>query len=206
MQQDLQDAVLWAVGEGIAQRDRVAIMGGSYGGYAALVGLSFTPDFFACGIDLVGPSNLETLLASFPPYWAPLLENFARRVGDPRTEDGQALLRERSPLHRAAQIRRPLLMAQGANDVRVTRAESDQLAEAMRRNGQAVCYALYPDEGHGLARPANKLSFMALVENFLAIHLGGRCQPFDADLTAGSLQLLAGQDSIPGLSAAWRQA
>lgn len=196
MQQDLQDAVQWAVDQGIADPRRVAIMGGSYGGYAALAGLSFTPELFACGIDLVGPSNLQTLLASFPPYWAPLLENFARRVGDPRTEAGRALLHERSPLHRAGQIRRPLLIAHGANDVRVTRAESDQLVEALLRQGLPVCYALYPDEGHGLARPANKLSFMALVERFLARHLGGRCEPAGADLTAGSLQLLAGAELL----------
>jgi len=194
MQEDLQESVAWAVARGIADPNRVAIMGGSYGGYATLVGLSFTPTLFACGIDIVGPSNLETLLASFPPYWAPLLENFARRVGDPRTEGGRALLRERSPLHRAAAICRPLLIAQGANDVRVTRAESDQLVEAMQDKGLPVCYALYPDEGHGLGRPANKLSFMALVEHFLSRHLGGRSQPIGKDLEAGSLQLLAGRE------------
>lgn len=194
MQQDLQDAVQWAVQAGVADPARVAIMGGSYGGYATLVGLSFTPTLFACGVDLVGPSNLETLLACFPPYWAPLLENFARRVGDPRTEAGRALLRARSPLHRADDICRPLLIAQGANDVRVTRAESDQLVAALQRRGQPVGYLLYADEGHGLARPENKRSFMALVERFLARHLGGRCEPAGDDLQAGSLQILAGVD------------
>lgn len=204
MQLDLQDAVAWAVEQGVADAERVAIMGGSYGGYATLVGLSLTPELFACGVDIVGPSNLETLLASFPPYWAPLLENFARRVGDPRTEQGRDLLRDRSPLHRAAAIRRPLLIAHGANDVRVTQAESDRLVDAMQSQGLPVCYALYPDEGHGLSRPANKLSFMALVEQFLSVHLGGRCEPIADELERSSLRLLAGQEQVVSLSRAER--
>ncbi|WP_028007565.1 S9 family peptidase [Solimonas flava] len=201
MHEDLLDAVEWAVTQGIAQRERIAIMGGSYGGYAALAGLSFTPEVFACGIDIVGPSNLETLLSSFPAYWAPLFENFAQRVGDPRTEAGRALLRARSPLHCCERIVRPLLIAQGANDVRVTRAESDQIVETLQRNGQPVIYALYPDEGHGFARPQNRLSFMAIAEAFLASVLGGRCQPYGDDLGASSLVILAGAEQVAAINA-----
>jgi dipeptidyl aminopeptidase/acylaminoacyl peptidase len=200
MHDDLLDAVDWAVREGIAVPERVAIMGASYGGYSALVGLTFTPDAFACGIDIVGPSNLETLLATVPPYWAAFFETLARRVGDPRTEAGRALLRERSPLHRADRIVRPLLVAQGANDPRVKRAEADQIVEAARRNGQPVTYLLYPDEGHGLVRPENRLSLMAIVERFLATCLGGACEPFGNDLAGSSLEVLAGAGHIPELA------
>ena len=199
MHDDLLDAVDWAVAAGIADRDRVAIMGGSYGGYAALVGVTFTPDVFACAVDIVGPSNLETLLASFPPYWASVFETFARHCGDPRNEAGRRLLRERSPMHRCHRIVRPLLIAQGANDPRVPRAESDQLVAEMRRNGKPVTYAVYPDEGHGLARAENLMSFMAVVEAFLAAHLGGRCEPFGADLGGSSLTVVAGADHVAGL-------
>ncbi len=199
MHDDLLDAVDWAVEQGIADRDRIAIMGGSYGGYAALVGLSFTPNVFACGIDIVGPSNLETLLASFPPYWAPLLETFARRTGDPRTEEGRNLLRGRSPLHRCGDIVKPLLIAQGTNDVRVTRAESDQIVGVMKRQGKPVTYVLYPDEGHGFARPENRLSFMATAEAFLAAFLGGERQEFEDELDGSSMRVIEGAEFIPGL-------
>ena len=189
MHDDLLDAVQWAVGEGIALRDRVAIMGGSYGGYATLVGLTFTPEVFACGVDIVGPSNLLTLLESIPPYWAPLKAQFTTRVGDDGTEEGRALLWERSPLSRVEAIERPLLIAQGANDPRVKQAESDQIVEAMRQRGIPVTYALFPDEGHGFARPENNIAFMAVVESFLAEHLGGRAQPEGGVLAASSIQL-----------------
>lgn len=205
MHDDLVDAAHWAVGAGIAQRERIAIMGGSYGGYATLVGLSFTPELFACGIDIVGPSNLETLLGCFPPYWAAIFEQFALRTGDPRTEEGRRLLRERSPLHRADAIRKPLLIAQGANDVRVTRQESDQIVAAMKGNDQPVTYVLYPDEGHGFGRAENRLSFMALTEAFLARFLGGACEPLGDALDGSSLQVLEGAEWIPGLGGA-RQA
>src|SRR4029079_15364864 len=127
MHDDLLDAVAWAVKEGIAERSRVAIMGVSYGGHATLSGLAFTPDAFCCDVDIVGPSNLETLLATIPPYWAAFFENLARRVGDHRTEEGGQLLQERSPLHSADRIIRPLLIRQGANDPRVKQAEADQI-------------------------------------------------------------------------------
>jgi dipeptidyl aminopeptidase/acylaminoacyl peptidase len=204
MHDDLIDAVDWAVAQGIADKGRIAIMGGSYGGYAALAGLAFTPDVFACGIDIVGPSNLETLLASFPPYWQAMAAMLTKRVGDPRTEEGRELLRARSPLHFSDRIKRPLLIAQGANDVRVTRAESDEIVAAMKRNGQPVTYLLYPDEGHGFVRPENQLSFMAVAEAFLAKHLGGRHQGFDGDLDAGSMTLVEGEAGIEGLAAAKR--
>src|SRR5581483_5170957 len=156
MHDDLLDAVAWAVREGIADRSRVAIMGGSYGGYATLAGLAFTPEVFCCGVDIVGPSNLETLLATIPPYWAAFFENLARRVGDPRTEEGRKLLQERSPLHSAGATARPLLIGQGANDPRVKQAESDQIITAMRAKGLPVTYVLYPEEGHGFAVPENR--------------------------------------------------
>jgi dipeptidyl aminopeptidase/acylaminoacyl peptidase len=174
MHEDLVDAVRWAVEAGYADPNRVAIMGGSYGGYAALVGLTFTPELFVCGVDVVGPSNLQTLLDSIPPYWEPLKAQFIRRVGDP---DDPEFLRSRSPLFFADRIVRPLLIAQGANDPRVKQAESDQIVQAMRARGQQVTYLLFADEGHGFARPENQRKFAAAAEKFLADHLGGRCEP-----------------------------
>lgn len=202
MQDDLLDAVAWAVAEGIAQTDKVAIMGGSYGGYAALAALAFTPQVFAAGVDIVGPSNLITLLESIPPYWQPLLSMFTARVGDPRTEAGRKLLEERSPLNHADKITKPLLIGQGANDPRVKQAESDQIVSLLDANGIPVTYILYPDEGHGFARPENALSFNAVVEAFLTEHLGGRFESVGEDLAGSSLQVLSGLDSVPGLAEA----
>jgi len=200
MHDDLLDAVDWAVREKVTTADKVAIYGGSYGGYATLVGLTFTPDRFACGVDIVGPSNLETLLASIPPYWKSFFEDLARRVGDPRTEDGKKLLRERSPLWRADQIRRPLLIAQGANDPRVKQAESDQIVGAMKGKNLPVTYVLYPDEGHGFARPQNRTSFYAISEGFLSTCLGGRFEAVGNDFAGSSLQVPEGAQHVPGLS------
>lgn len=205
MHDDLIDAVNWAVGEGIASRERVAIMGGSYGGYATLAGLTFTPEVFCCGVDIVGPSNLETLLATIPPYWAAFFENLARRVGDPRTEAGRKLLRERSPLHHAGNITRPLLIAQGANDPRVKQAEADQIMDAMRAKGLAVTYVLYPEEGHGFAVPQNRQSFYAIAEAFLAAHLGGRCEPVGQDFEGAKFEVREGVSHVAGLEAALSQ-
>ncbi len=199
MHDDLLDGVAWAVAEGIAIPDRVAISGGSYGGYATLAALAFTPDAFACGVDIVGPSNLETLLETIPPYWASIFEVFTRAIGDPRTEEGQALLRERSPLYAAANISRPLLIAQGANDPRVKQAESDQIVEAMRANGLPVTYLLFPDEGHGFARPENGLAFAAAGEGFLTACLGGRQEPIGDAFEGSSLTVLEGAEHVPGL-------
>ena len=199
MHDDLIDVVEWAVEQGIADRDRIAIMGGSYGGYATLVGLTFTPDVFACGVDLVGPSNLNTLLDSVPPYWKPMLGMLRTRVGDNSTPEGRRFLAERSPLSRADRIVRPLLIGQGANDPRVKQAESDQIVAAMTERGIPVTYLLYPDEGHGFARPENNLSFMAVAEAFLARCLGGRHEPIGDDFEGSSIQVKAGAEEVPGL-------
>jgi dipeptidyl aminopeptidase/acylaminoacyl peptidase len=201
MHDDLLDAVDWAVREGITHRDSVAIMGGSYGGYATLVGMTFTPETFACGVDIVGPSNLVTLLSSFPPYWGPRLERWVARLGgDHRTEAGRTFLLSRSPLTRADSIRRPLLVAQGANDPRVNQAESDQLVEAARRREIPVTYVLYPDEGHGFGRPENSRSFSAVAEAFLGRCLGGRVEPIGDDFTGSSIAVPVGAEHIPGLA------
>jgi dipeptidyl aminopeptidase/acylaminoacyl peptidase len=206
MHDDLIDAVNWAVAEGIADRDRVAIYGASYGGYAALVGATFTPEVFRCAVSVVGVSNLETFIASIPPYWQSFFENLARRIGDPRTEAGRAHLRARSPLNRASAIAKPLLILQGANDPRVKQAESDQIVAAAKARGLPVTYALYPDEGHGFIRPANSISSYAIVEAFLAQHLAGtggstRFEPIGADLQGASLTV-DGAQHVPGLEAA----
>lgn len=200
MHDDLIDAVEWAAGEGVAQRDQVAIMGGSYGGYATLAGLTFTPTDFACGVDIVGPSNLETLLQTIPPYWTAVVEQFHQRMGNPNTEEGRALLRERSPLYSAGNIVRPLLIGQGANDPRVKQAESDQIVEAMRERKIPVTYVLFPDEGHGFARPENNIAFNAVTENFLAGCLQGRSEPIGATVKASTAQILEGADFTPGLA------
>ncbi|HUQ12028.1 MAG TPA: prolyl oligopeptidase family serine peptidase, partial [Steroidobacteraceae bacterium] len=200
MHQDLLDAVKWAVDNKITTADKVAIYGGSYGGYATLAGLTFTPDTFACGVDIVGPSNLNTLLASIPAYWKSFFEELATRVGDPRTEEGKKLLNERSPLTRAGDIRKPLLIGQGANDPRVNKAESDQIVKAMKEKNIPVTYVLYPDEGHGFARPANRTSFYAVAEGFLAQCLGGRYEPVGNDFKGSSIQVLEGAANVPGLA------
>lgn len=199
MHNDLIDAVEWAVEEGIADPARVAIMGGSYGGYAVLVGLTFTPEVFACGVDIVGPSNLNTLLDNAPPYWMPMITFLRSRVGDNSTEDGRHFLAERSPLSRVDSIERPLLIGQGANDPRVKQSESDQIVNAMKERGIPVTYVLYPDEGHGFVRPENNLSFMAVAEAFLAKCLGGRCEPIGDDFQGSSIQVLAGGEDEPDL-------
>jgi dipeptidyl aminopeptidase/acylaminoacyl peptidase len=202
MHDDLIDAVDWAVREGIAQQDKVAIMGGSYGGYATLAGLTFTPDTFACGVDIVGPSNLETLLSTIPPYWAPMVKIFHERMGNPETEEGRAILRAASPLYRADKIIRPLLIAQGANDPRVKQAESDQIVGAMQSAGIPVTYVLYPDEGHGFARPENNIAFFAIAENFLSGCIGGRAEPLGDALAPSSAQIVEGAAYVKGLESA----
>jgi len=199
---DQVDAVRWAIQAGIADPQRVAVMGGSFGGYSTLAGLTFTPELFACGVDLVGPSNLMTLLESMPPYWKPMLELFASRVGDHRTEEGRALLIKHSPLTYVDRIQRPLLIGQGANDPRVKRSESDQIVQAMQSKDIPVAYVLYPDEGHGFARPENNLSFSAIAEAFLSRCLGGRYEPIGSDFENSSLQVLAGAEQVPGLEEA----
>jgi dipeptidyl aminopeptidase/acylaminoacyl peptidase len=175
MHDDLIDAVQWLIQEGIADGNKIAIMGGSYGGYATLAGLTFTPETFACGVDIVGPSNLITLMESIPPYWKPMMAMFSHRVGDLESEP--EFLKARSPLFYADQIQKPLLIGQGANDPRVKQAESEQIVEAMKKAGKPVEYVVYTDEGHGFARPENRLHFYAIAEEFLSKYLGGQSEP-----------------------------
>jgi dipeptidyl aminopeptidase/acylaminoacyl peptidase len=172
MHDDLVDAVDYAVAQGWADRSRAAIYGGSYGGYAALVGAAFTPEVFCCAVDIVGPSNLKTLLETIPPYWAPMIAQLYRRVGNPETDE--EFLWSRSPLSRARDIRIPLLIAQGANDPRVKQAESEQIVAALTEAGIDHEYMLFPDEGHGFAKPENRIKFYTAAERFLAKYLGGR--------------------------------
>ncbi|MBV8281536.1 MAG: S9 family peptidase [Candidatus Eremiobacteraeota bacterium] len=172
MHTDLLDAANWAANQGYADPKRTCIMGGSYGGYATLAGLTFSPTAFTCGVDIVGPSNLNTLLQSIPPYWETARAQFALRMGD-----NVDFLNSQSPLFKADQIVRPLLIGQGANDPRVNIRESDQIVAAMRKNGKPVEYVVFPDEGHGFARPENNMRFFAAAEAFLAKYLGGRYQP-----------------------------
>lgn len=202
MHDDLIDATNWAIAQGITGKDQVAIMGGSYGGYATLAGLAFTPETFACGLDIVGPSNLETLLDTIPPYWAPLVKIFHERMGNPDSEEGLALLKAASPLYKADQITKPLLIAQGANDPRVKQAESDQIVGAMKDAGIPVTYVLYPDEGHGFAKPTNNIAFFAIAENFLAECLGGRAEPLGDVLVPSSAEILEGAEHVVGLAKA----
>ena len=202
MHNDLIDAVNWAVEEGIAQKDKIAIMGGSYGGYSTLVGLTFTPDAFACGVDIVGPSNIITLMETIPPYWLPMINMFASRVGDYRTEEGRKFLESRSPLFFVDKIQKPLLIGQGANDPRVKQSESDQIVKAMQEKNIPVTYVLFPDEGHGFARPENRMSFNAVTEKFLSQYLGGRIEPIGNDFEGSSITVPTGADNIPNLNAA----
>lgn len=199
MQQDLVDAVDWAAREGITTREKTAIYGGSYGGYAVLAGLTFTPERFACGVDIVGVSNLNTFMETIPPYWEPLRPQLYQRVGDPRTEEGKAFLASRSPVNFADRIVRPLLIAQGANDPRVNKAESEQIVAAMQAKKIPVTYVVFPDEGHGFARPQNRLAFYAISESFLSRCLGGRAEPIGDALKPSTAQVPVGLEDVPGL-------
>ena len=202
MQDDLVDAVAWAVDKGVTSKDKVAIMGGSYGGYATLAGMAFTPTEYACGVDIVGPSNLETLLKTIPPYWAPVIAQFHQRMGNPETPEGLAMLKERSPLYKAGDIVRPLLIGQGANDPRVNKAESDQIADAMKAKGIPVTYVLFPDEGHGFAKPTNNIAFNAITENFLATCLKGRSEPIGETVKDSTAEIVQGGQFVKGLDSA----
>jgi dipeptidyl aminopeptidase/acylaminoacyl peptidase len=188
----MQDDVTWGVKylttEGIADPKRIVIFGGSYGGYATLAGVTFTPDLYAAAIDYVGPSNLITLLESIPPYWEPIRKLFYERMGDPNTPEGKAMLKERSPLTYADKIKTPLLVAQGANDPRVNKREADQIVIALRDRGYPVEYIVAPDEGHGFARPVNNMALFMASEKFLAKHLGTRYQEGGTPETVARLQ------------------
>ena len=197
MNRDVDEQVARIVSDGLAMPDRVGVIGGSYGGYATLIAMTKSPDVYACGVSLVGPSNLETFLANRPPEWS--LDAWAARIGDPRTPEGVALLRDRSPVHFADRVRNPLLIVQGANDRRVPQSESDQMVAALQAGGAEVTYALYPDEGHGLLRRPNMLSFYALVDVFFGQCLGGRSEPLDGALSDSSVQIRFGAEYIQGL-------
>jgi dipeptidyl aminopeptidase/acylaminoacyl peptidase len=202
MHDDLIDAVKWAVDNGITTKDQVAIYGGSYGGYATLVGMTFTPTTFACGVDIVGPSSLVTLIESFPAYWKPFMEgSWYRRVGNPEKPEDREFLLTRSPITKMANIQRPLLIAQGANDPRVTKKESDQIVHAMVEKKIPVTYVVYADEGHGFARPENRLSFYAISEAFLSRCLHGRYEPM-GDFKGAKISVPEGADIVPGLTQA----
>ncbi len=174
----MQDDITWGVqhliGKGIADKKRIAIMGGSYGGYATLAGLAFTPELYACGVDIVGPSNIFTLLESIPAYWESGRAFLYGMVGDPETDEGKKRIQEASPLFSADKISRPLLIIQGANDPRVKQAEADQIVVALRDRGHDVSYLLADDEGHGFAKPVNLMAMYAETERFLAEKIGGR--------------------------------
>jgi dipeptidyl aminopeptidase/acylaminoacyl peptidase len=186
MQDDLNDAVDWAVAKGVVDPKRVAIMGGSYGGYATLAGLTRDPEKFACGVDIVGPSHVRTLISSAPPYWKPMMKMFEDRIG---SMDEPAYLDAISPLTHVEYINKPLLIGQGANDPRVKVAESDQIVEAMNMRALPVTYVVFPDEGHGFRNPKNNLAFNAVTEAFLAEHLGGRAEPVGDDLVDSTAQV-----------------
>jgi len=197
MQDDLNDAVAWAVKQGYADPKRVAIMGGSYGGYATLAGLTRDPELFACGVDIVGPSHIATLLKSVPPYWKPVIAMFESRVGALSETE---FLDQISPLTHVQNIKRPLLIGQGANDPRVKVHESDQIVAAMKGHELPVTYVVFPDEGHGFARPTNNMAFNAITEQFLAKHIGGRSEPVGEDVQKSSAQVRElGGLTLPGV-------
>ena len=200
MHEDLLDQVEWAVAEKITTRDQVAILGGSYGGYATLVGMTMTPDVFACGVDLVGPSNLEI----FMPHWDE--DVMSKVIGDPRTEEGRAFLRSRSPINFAHQMKHPLLIGQGANDSRVPQSQSDSMVEVMKEKNIPVTYVLYPDEGHGLLRRENNASFWAITEGFLASASAAATRRSPTSSKARARRSWPGADLVPGLDAALARA
>ena len=206
MQDDLLDATAWVIARGVAPRDKICIAGESYGGYAALLGLAATPTTFACGVDLSGDSNLVTSIEAIPPYWKPILALIRLRVGDAASPAGRAKLLTQSPISKVDQIVRPLLVGHGANDPRVKQAESDRVVAALTKRKVPVTYAVFTDEGHQFLRPDNSLAMWTLIEAFLAAHLGGAVEPFDAALFArSSMKIMTGAELIPGLPAVYRR-
>jgi dipeptidyl aminopeptidase/acylaminoacyl peptidase len=202
MHDDLIAGVNWAVARGIADPKRVGFFGGSYGGYAALVAATKTPEVFACIVDIYGIANLLTFMAAIPPYWGPGFSVWKNRIGDPDTEEGRAFLKERSPLTHIDRAFRPILIVQGLEDVRVTRAESEQMVASLRQRNVPVTYVVFPDEGHGFSKPKNQVAFRAVTEAFLAKHLGGASEPIDRarDFAGSSLTVEVGADLVPGLT------
>ena len=207
MQHDISDGVAWLIKEGIADPKHVAIMGGSYGGYATLAGVAFTPDLYAAGVSIVGPSSIPTLLASIPPYWAPIKKSFDARLGDPGDPQELERLKAQSPLYSATNIKVPLLVIQGANDPRVNKAESDQIVIALRDLQRTPEYLVAPDEGHGFAGRENRVAMFAAIERFLAKQLGGRYQPdMPADIAQRLALLTVNVDTLQQLKASAREA
>jgi dipeptidyl aminopeptidase/acylaminoacyl peptidase len=204
--EDILDGVNWLIAQGFANPDRIAIMGGSYGGYAALAGLATSPTAYACGVDSFGPTDLVDLLAknSVLPDWSANYERLVRIFGDPRTEEGRSYLRERSPRTHADRVTRPLLVAQGANDPRVRKTQSDLFVDAVKLGDPETTYAVFPDEGHGFLRMANTLAFAAVAEVFLHGCVGGVFEPLGKALHDSSIEIPVGADRIPGLAAALR--
>lgn len=197
MHDDLIDAVDWAIEEQIAQHDQIAIMGASYGGYAALVGATFTPDRFACAVDLVGMSNLASLIESFPPYWRPFLNNsWDAYIGDPEIPEDRARMLARTPISRVGDVSKPIIIFQGENDPRVTPDQSDNFVAGLSASGIPYTYVLYPDEGHGFGRSENFESFYALTEQFLAGCLGGRSEPLGDILERTSATIVEGAELV----------
>jgi len=199
MHDDLIDGLDWAIAQGFGNPDRVGFFGGSYGGYSALMAATKTPEKFSCIVDLFGISNLMTFMATIPPYWTPWFRVWKIRLGDPDTEEGRALLAGRSPLNHLERASKPILIAQGLQDVRVVAAESEQMVTALRKRDVPVTYVTFADEGHGFVRPENRLAFYAVAEAFLAKHLGGWAQPVGDDFTGSSIQIPIGRDLVPGL-------
>ena len=192
---DIIDAVTWTIDQGIADKNKIAIMGGSFGGYSTLAGLAFTPDFFCCGVDVVGPSNFITLLSSVPEYWKPGMVTWYKIAGNPDVKEDIPYLKSVSPLFKKDQIKKPLLVLQGANDPRVAKAESDQIVQALKDKKHPVAYVLYPDEGHGFHREPNIKSYIAFTERFLAKFLGGRYESLNKEELKGSThKILEGKE------------
>lgn len=205
MHDDLLDAVKWAIDRGVTAKDRVAVMGLSYGGYSTLVSLSFTPDTFQCGVDLAGPSNLPRLISSMPLWWTWQRPQFVNRVGDPATSEGAADLMRRSPIARVDAISKPLLVTNGANDPRIFPDQSQEIVDALKARGKPVTYAFYPDEGHVYAKDATNISFAAIAEHFLSKCLGGPAEPYGKDLAGSKVELKTGAAFVPGLDAAIKE-
>jgi dipeptidyl aminopeptidase/acylaminoacyl peptidase len=199
MHDDLIDGLDWVIAQGFADPDRVGFYGGSYGGYSALMAATRTPERFTCIVDMFGVSNLITFMATIPPYWTPGFSIWKQRLGDPDTEAGRAFLADRSPLNHLEHATKPILIAQGMQDVRVVAAESEQMVKALTGRSVPVTYVVFSDEGHGFVRPANRLAFAAVAEAFLAKHLGGRIQPVDDDFTGSSIKIPVGRSLVPGL-------
>lgn len=204
MHDDLIDAVQWAIDKGVTAKDRVAVMGLSYGGYSTLVSLSFTPDTFQCGVDLAGPSNLVRLASAMPEWWTWQKPQFLNRMGDPSTPEGAADLLRRSPISRVDAISKPLLVTNGANDPRIFPDQSQEIVDALKARGKPVTYAFYPDEGHVYAKDESNISFAAIAEHFLSKCLGGPAEPYDDDLVGSQVEVKTGAEFVPGLAKALR--